>query len=265
MPVQSFLFFTAGITASIICFFSVLSSRNRAEVWRRLSAILTLGPVVACVGLLSMLHARGTLEMNWLFGNEFADMGPIEYGTAIAFLAASGFSLVIFARTQGLDRALYLLLALACFFIAGEEISWGQWIFHWATPEGLAAANLQHETNLHNLVDPRLYDPIYCLVGFLLLAMAAMAEFGPSAYWIVSQAGENVITQNLNRFCDWVRSSHFGLTLTLSTGVFLQHESFEEYVELLLAMTLVLFLRHVLNGQRSRRQLGERVPGVVPA
>lgn len=141
----------------------------------------------------------------------------------------------------------------------------GQWIFYWATPEALSVANQQHETNLHNLVDPRLYDPIYCLVGFLLLVMAAMAEFGPSAYWIVSKAGDNVVTQNLNRFCDWVRSSHVGLTLTLSTGVFLQYESFEEYVELLLAMTLVLFLKHVLDGQRSRRQLAERVRGVVPA
>lgn len=46
----------------------------------------------------------------------------------------------------------YLALALFFFFIAGEEISWGQRIFNIATPESLAEANAQQETNLHNLV-----------------------------------------------------------------------------------------------------------------
>jgi hypothetical protein len=44
------------------------------------------------------------------------------------------------------------LLAMAFLFGAGEEISWGQRIFHIHSPAFFEAHNAQHETNLHNLV-----------------------------------------------------------------------------------------------------------------
>ena len=44
----------------------------------------------------------------------------------------------------------FLCAALGCFYIAGEEVSWGQHIFDWATPEFWVAVNDQSETNLHN-------------------------------------------------------------------------------------------------------------------
>ena len=47
--------------------------------------------------------------------------------------------------------ALYAMLALATFFVAGEEISWGQRVFGWGTPEALDAINHQGETNVHNI------------------------------------------------------------------------------------------------------------------
>ncbi len=45
----------------------------------------------------------------------------------------------------------FLLLALLFFFGGGEEISWGQRIFGWDTPPAFEQANLQRETNIHNL------------------------------------------------------------------------------------------------------------------
>lgn len=45
----------------------------------------------------------------------------------------------------------FILAAIGCFYIAGEEISWGQWIFHWDTPKSWGAINDQNETNLHNI------------------------------------------------------------------------------------------------------------------
>lgn len=54
-------------------------------------------------------------------------------------------------RTHWIKLAAYLALALFFFFIAGEEISWGQRIFNIATPESIAEVNAQQETNLHNL------------------------------------------------------------------------------------------------------------------
>jgi hypothetical protein len=54
-------------------------------------------------------------------------------------------------RVSWLKKLVYLGLALLFFFGAGEEISWGQRIFHFATPAELASANTQDELNLHNL------------------------------------------------------------------------------------------------------------------
>jgi len=45
-----------------------------------------------------------------------------------------------------------LLVAIAFFFSSGEEISWGQRIFHIQSPEFFIEHNTQHETNLHNMV-----------------------------------------------------------------------------------------------------------------
>lgn len=45
----------------------------------------------------------------------------------------------------------YLLLGMAFLFACLEEISWGQRIVGFATPENLREANLQKEFNLHNL------------------------------------------------------------------------------------------------------------------
>lgn len=44
------------------------------------------------------------------------------------------------------------LLGALFFFGAGEEISWGQRIFGVETPEFFRQHNIQHETNIHNLV-----------------------------------------------------------------------------------------------------------------
>lgn len=46
----------------------------------------------------------------------------------------------------------YLFIALASFFVFGEEISWGQRIFNFQTSEYFKEHNSQDEDNIHNLV-----------------------------------------------------------------------------------------------------------------
>lgn len=61
--------------------------------------------------------------------------------------------------------ALYLVAALGLFFVAGDEISWGQRIFHFSS-EYVAENNAQGETNLHNLyIFNNLNGFIYMFVG----------------------------------------------------------------------------------------------------
>ncbi|WP_101067575.1 hypothetical protein [Roseovarius salinarum] len=84
-----------------------------------------------------------------------AEDGPVESGTALMLFAAGA---LLAARAPGFARAgrrgaaaLTVLYAALFVFAAGEEISWGQRIFGWGTPEFFAANNYQKETNLHNL------------------------------------------------------------------------------------------------------------------
>lgn len=86
--------------------------------------------------------------------------GFIESFGAVCFLMASIVFILLFLRSQrGNDFILFktpkniffLLLGLAFFFAAGEEISWGQRILHFETPELLDSVNMQDEFNIHNI------------------------------------------------------------------------------------------------------------------
>jgi hypothetical protein len=80
--------------------------------------------------------------------------GVFEWVTVVFFLVAA--ALFFFAWRES-GNAFYLLLALAFFVGAGEEISWGQRLIGFGTPQALATVNAQQEFNLHNLavLNPR--------------------------------------------------------------------------------------------------------------
>lgn len=70
------------------------------------------------------------------------------------------------------------IFSLACLFIAGEECSWGQWIFYWSTPDFWARLNDQQETNLHNTTYylfqfPQTLLQFAIVIGGLLLPLSA--------------------------------------------------------------------------------------------
>ncbi len=78
-------------------------------------------------------------------------------------------------------RAAIAVFALACFYIAGEEMSWGQWFFHWNTPEYWSEINRQDETNLHNTSYflnqfPQTLLEISVVIGGLILPLSAAAR-----------------------------------------------------------------------------------------
>ncbi|WP_371227776.1 hypothetical protein [Roseovarius sp. 2305UL8-3] len=108
-----------------------------------------------------------------------AEDGLVEYGTAIALLVAS-FILIrngLSLRSHGTKLAVGLTFfyALLFFFGAGEEISWGQRIFGWETPEAMKEINRQDETTLHNLefggvaLTKHLFGPVLTLTILLYL------------------------------------------------------------------------------------------------
>ena len=102
----------------------------------------------------------------------------IENSTAFLFFLTALLLLAIAARGRDVPesvpgRWLYILGALAFVFATGEEISWGQRIFGFETPNYLREINLQNEFNLHNI------DPW----GFLLVS-----QMGIMLLWVVTSA-----------------------------------------------------------------------------
>lgn len=81
-----------------------------------------------------------------------AEDGYIEYTTA-AFLLAT--SVVCFYRALSVARKLpmvFFYAAAVIFFLGfGEEISWGQRIIGFSTPDELREINFQEEFTLHNI------------------------------------------------------------------------------------------------------------------
>ncbi|GEM_PF-2403446 len=51
---------------------------------------------------------------------------------------------------QKLGAFWLFLFTLVCFFIAGEEISWGQHFFKFDVPDSITSNNFQKEFNIHN-------------------------------------------------------------------------------------------------------------------
>lgn len=73
-----------------------------------------------------------------------------EWAQTFSFLAAAILSVAVATRRTRY-RWFFALLAVACSYVFLEEISWGQRIFGFDTPEFLKSRNLQGEANVHNL------------------------------------------------------------------------------------------------------------------
>lgn len=76
-------------------------------------------------------------------------------------------------------RIWVMCAAVGAFYVAGEEISWGQHIFGWSTPEVFGRVNDQNETNLHNISLWFNYVPHRILelgvaIGGIILPLAAL-------------------------------------------------------------------------------------------
>lgn len=96
--------------------------------------------------------------------------GVLEWASALMLLAAALVSAGIARRIgRGHPRfAMHVALAVLYFMMFGEEISWGQRLLGFGTPEPLQRVNVQAETNLHNMFG-YLFDHLF-IAGFLVWA-----------------------------------------------------------------------------------------------
>ena len=110
--------------------------------------------------------------------------GPLETIEAIVITLAIPVAAYSACKVKNPWLKLWMGVAAMCsFYVAGEELSWGQWIFHWRTPEEWAAINDQDETNLHNTSTwldqkPRAVLELGVLIGGLIIP--AIRKWSPS-------------------------------------------------------------------------------------
>ncbi len=172
----------------------------------------------------------------WILGSEAIDGGFVETATVFFYGCAITCAVILFRRASSIygheaapSWRVFMMLGILGFIgMIGEEISWGQHWLGYATPESLDKINLQHESNVHNLVSPRLYDAIYQVIGFALI-------FSPPAATYLAEPWANLTIVRFLRDCfSWPAT----YAMLISAGILLQHEAFEELSEMVLALAI---------------------------
>lgn len=91
----------------------------------------------------------------------------IENLQVLFYAAAAGISFYLYFSSGGRNKWL-LFLSVVLFIFTGEEISWGQRIFHMPTPQVLSSINVRHEITLHNIKGVHSLDALL-MNGFLFI------------------------------------------------------------------------------------------------
>ena len=107
-----------------------------------------------------------------------SENGLVELATPLAAIIGSVYGIKLINRLlptrDWLIIGWVMTVTLACVYFAGEELSWGQQLFHWSTPEAIDKLNDQHETNLHNMSSwfdqkPRALLELWVVIGGILV------------------------------------------------------------------------------------------------
>lgn len=123
--------------------------------------------------------------------------GIVESSTVIAFIGAVFTAVFYLIRKNNKKQTAFFLTAiiLVSLFVIGEEVSWGQRIFGFHTPEFFSQYNDQNETTLHNLVIAGIKvniiifsDLLYILV-YLYFLLPFMCRLFPSLAEAMSRMG----------------------------------------------------------------------------
>lgn len=151
--------------------------------------------------LLLILMAYITPEIFELMLAKDIEGGIVEHSTVLILLPgiAAGFAIFFYHRKNLPAPWLgwwVLMWTMASVYFAGEEISWGQWLFRWETPEILKKLNSQEETNLHNITPwlsqkPQSLVEILIFIGGLVLPLwwrfkdkIWVADYNSIRYWL---------------------------------------------------------------------------------
>ncbi|MFG0252189.1 MAG: hypothetical protein ACF8NJ_04865 [Phycisphaerales bacterium JB038] len=152
--------------------------------------------------------------------DEIRGGGLVEHLTVVILGIAAVIGVVAVHRTwkQQCRKPMILWVAactLGAVYFGGEEASWGQWYFGWATSKTFEEINRQGETNLHNISEWLSYKP-------KLLAQLFVIFAGWLVPWLQHLLGKTPSPGNLAswilapRAC-WLAGAIFPLLWVLSS------------------------------------------------
>ena len=124
--------------------------------WGSFSPEVDLFPIYYLIfiyGFIYILPFGGTIVGTTWFDLLKLEDGPLEWLQFLEYFFSSIFGILIFCKSKNknsLNSIIWLFLSALCFFIAAEEISWGERITGFSL-DSLTAISIQGETNLHNL------------------------------------------------------------------------------------------------------------------
>lgn len=149
---------------------------------------------------LALLLAQAVIELTFsgaAYVSLHTENGPVETLQFLVLLGAFVMALRLLWRLRFRPPVFFslwaLLAALGCFYVAGEEVSWGQHFLNWDTPAYWKELNDQEETNFHNTSawldqKPRLLLELGVLVGGLLLPLYRRFGKRPLPAWLAAIA-----------------------------------------------------------------------------
>ncbi|MGH8443407.1 MAG: LTA synthase family protein [Nevskiaceae bacterium] len=160
-----------------------MDRRNSGIPW---TCRLLLLPVAILFGFgMVRLHYNLAVFEVWI-----AEDGLVEWAT---FAALAAMAAVAASHAAGLAtapaRGWWIALAAAFAFGAFEEISWGQRVFGWHSPEWFLQHNAQDETNLHNLVIGGVKVNKLVFGKMLGVGVALYVLLGPVLYRRIARVG----------------------------------------------------------------------------
>ena len=122
------------------------------NVSKKVMLIIFITPIILTIIMGSFFAFPSTESFGFWLLEENA---PIEILTFIIFIYTGLLGIYTIKNfNKSLEKYVsffYIFFSICLILIAMEEISWGQWFFHFETPEEWAKINGQGETTLHNL------------------------------------------------------------------------------------------------------------------
>ncbi|MDG2471967.1 MAG: hypothetical protein P8M71_02505 [Pseudomonadales bacterium] len=163
---------------------------------------------------------------------------------------------------RGFTLGWLVVYGLGCVYFLGEEISWGQHLFNWSTPDAWLAVNDQQETNLHNtsaLLDqvPRFLLTLGIVIGGLIYPVCVRnqqpGDSGFSSLLSLIMPSFHCVTAATSVLFITVHDKIYNL-LKIDMPTFLQIND-GEVKESLIAMFILVYIYDLYQRLKSNKHL----------